>query len=537
MADIDSDNDYDLFLGNTAGTVTFYENIGNPENYSFKFITNFWQDILIIGTNKQNNSKHGASSLEFFDYDHDNDLDLLWGDFFSNSLYYLQNNGTPFSPQISLVSAVFPMNEDSVNTRGFNMPRVVDIDADLDDDLFVSVLYDPSVEQSIIHYINTGTPQQSILVKSTEDYLYTLDVGNNSHLSLVDIDGDNDYDLFIGSLNNPNGSIWYFENIGNVEYPEFQLVTEIFSQISSELSLVPAFGDLDSDGDKDLLVGRFDGKLEYYLNVRNQNSYNYISQGFLTDNMSSVIDVGTSSTPFLFDFDYDNDLDLICGAFNGKIFFYRNIGDSLNFLFESVPDFFQNIDVGDNSTPTIIDFDNDGKSDLFCGNREGKIFYYRNVGNNISPLWQETPFELGSLSFGGYSQIIFTDIDNDTDMDLMIGNVKGGIYFFKNKIINAVNIAQENIIRQKLSIETFPNPFNSNLKILISINTFDFVSIDVYNILGEKIKTIYSGFLDVGKHQFYLSSINTNPEMSSGTYLIVVRNSETTSSQKVLMIK
>lgn len=253
--------------------------------------------------------------------------------------------------------------------------------------------------------------------------------------------------------------------------------------------------------------------------------------------MSSVIDVGTSSTPFLFDFDYDNDLDLICGAFNGKIFFYRNIGDSLNFLFESVPDFFHNIDVGDNSTPTIIDFDNDGKSDLFSGNREGKIFYYRNVGNNISPLWQETPFELGSLSFGGYSQIIFTDIDNDTDMDLMIGNVKGVIYFFKNKIINAVNIAQENIIRQKLSIETFPNPFNSNLKILISINTFDFVSIDVYNILGKKIKTIYSGFLDVGKHQFDLSSINTNPEMSSGTYLIVVRNSETTSSQKVLMIK
>lgn len=537
LADIDSDNDYDLFLGNTAGTVTFYENIGNAENFSFKFITNFWQNILIIGTEKENKSKHGASSLEFFDFENDGDLDLLWGDFFSNSLYFLLNSGTPTSPQISLFSVVFPINSDSVNTRGFNMPRVADIDGDLDNDLFVSVLYDPTVEQSIIYYLNTGTPQQTILSKQTDDYLYTLDVGNNSHTSFVDIDGDYDVDLLIGSLNNPNGSIWFFENIGNNEQPEFQFITKTFSNITSDLSVVPSFGDLDSDGDLDLLIGRFDGKIEYYQNIGNQSNYNFVSLGFLTDNTSTAIDVGASSTPFLYDFDNDNDLDLICGAFNGRIFFYRNIGNSLNFIFESVLNFFQGIDVGDNSTPTIFDFNNDGKSDLFSGNREGKIFYYKNIGDNFTPIWQLTLFEFENITFGGYAQITFNDIDSDTDPDIFIGNVKGGIYFYKNTFVNSIEINTEKTVENDLIIETFPNPFNSNLQIFLSVNTFGFVSIDVYNILGVKIESIYSGYLDVGKHQFNFNRLNQSPEFSSGTYFIVVRNSEHLRVQKILLLK
>lgn len=537
LADIDADGDYDFFFGNTAGTVTFYENIGSAQQFAFNFVTNFWQDFLIIGTAKNSENKHGASSLEFFDYENDGDLDLLWGDFFSNSLYFLINNGTPFSPEMQLLSPVFPFNSDSVNTQGFNMPRVVDIDGDSDLDLFVSVLYDPTVKQSLMYYENIGNQNSPNYFKVSEDYFYTFDVGNNSHSAFVDIDSDGDNDLFIGSLNNPLGTIWYFENTGNSSQPQFQLITKQFSGITNDLSTTPAFGDLDDDNDFDLIVGRFDGTFELYLNTGNRFNPNLKSQGILRDNNSNVIDVGTSSVPFLFDFDSDNDLDLVCGAFNGKVYYYKNIGTSENFSFEYVPTFFQAIDVGDNSTPEIIDFDGDGVNDLFCGNRNGKIFYFRNTGTNEVPVWQQQQTEFNQYDFGGFSQITFTDIDNDSDLDAWIGNVKGGIYFFRNSTINSVE-DKSSFTPDEFYLEIFPNPTNSTTNLLLKSNTSDFVTIDIYNILGEKIENIYSGNLNSGNHYFvWEAEKNHNLINSSGVFIVYAKRNNKTVTQKVVLLK
>ncbi len=534
LADIDSDGDYDFFFGNTAGTVTFYENTGTAQQFAFSFITNFWQDILIIGTTENSLNKHGASSLEFFDYENDGDLDLLWGDFFSNSLYFLKNNGSPSAPQMQLFSNVFPLNSDSVNTQGFNMPRITDIDGDSDFDLFVSVLYDPTVKQSLIFYENTGTQNNPNFQKITEDYLYTFDVGNNSHPVLIDIDSDGDDDLFLGSLNNPTGTIWYFENTGNKSDPQFQFVTNKFYGINQDLSTVPTFGDLDADGDFDLLVGRFDGTIEFYRNEGNRFTPDFISQGILRDKNSSVIDHGTSSTPLLFDFDLDNDMDLVCGAFNGKLYYYQNTGTPENFAYEYLPQFFQSIDVGDNSVPEIIDFDNNGTNDLFCGNREGKIKFFLNTGTNEFPVWQNQQNYFDQFNFGGFSLITFKDIDADSDRDALVGNVKGGLYFFKNTTVNSID-DKTDIIPAEIELEIFPNPTNSTANLLLKSNTSDFVTIDIYNILGERIDNIYTGRINSGIYKLVWEA-NTN-HITSGVFIATVKTSNNTFTEKFLLLK
>ncbi len=317
FVDIDADGDKDFITGNSIGTLTYYENIGSSQNFNFEFITNSWQDILIISGGSPINL-HGASSLDFKDIDNDGDLDIFWGDFFSRSLYFIRNNGNAQNPDMEVLYNRYPQNVDSVWTSGFNMPRFVDIDDDNDLDMFVSVLYDPTIPQSLMFYRNNGSFNSPDLRKVTEDYLHTLDVGNTSTPVFVDIDNDGDLDMFLGSEKNPDGTLNYFKNIGSNNNPIFLLIDSFYFNIHNELSIAPSFGDLDGDNDYDLLIGNFNGTISLYRNIGNANQANFVFQNELKTGGDTVIDAGIYARPFLIDIDNDNDLDLVVGGFNGK---------------------------------------------------------------------------------------------------------------------------------------------------------------------------------------------------------------------------
>ena len=536
FVDIDGDGDYDLLSGNSAGTVTFYENIGNAQQFDFRFITNFWQNILIIG-GREDDPRHGSSSFDFADIDNDGDQDLIWGDFFSRSLYYIENQGTAALPSMQLVSSVFPLNSDSVYTSGYNMPRFVDIDGNGLLDLFVSVLYDPTVPQSLMYYKNEGTPQQPNHIKITDDFIYTLDVGNNSHPVFIDIDGDGDLDLFIGSLNNPLGSLHYFENQGTSSNPEYFYADSLYAGIQSDLSVVPAFGDLDNDGDYDLLIGRFDGKISFYRNDGTAINPDFVYVEELRDVNQNIIDIGTSASPFLIDIDGDNDFDLVIGAFNGRFYLYKNVGDAFNYSFELVENYFSDLDVGDNSTPVLFDYPGNGKLELFSGSRHGNIFHYSNEGSVEFPVWNLISANFLNQNFGGYSVLCFVDIDNDSDTDLILGNVKGGLYFYRNLSVSNVEERDQNPKQYNL-IEAFPNPFNPVLNIIVNLELSGNASVQAFNLLGEKVKDIYSGYLDGGKHLLRWDGTNDSyVSLPSGNYFIRFSAGKTYSTVKITYLK
>jgi hypothetical protein len=412
------------------------------------------------------------------------------------------------------------------------MPRLADIDSDGDLDLFVSVLYDPSVSQSLMFYENQGSSTNANHKKITEDYLNTLDVGNNSHPVFVDIDADGDNDLFIGSLKNPLGYLYYFQNNGTFSTPRYDLVTENFGGISADLSVTPTFGDIDGDDDFDLLIGTFDGKISVYRNIGTKFNPTFSFDGLLTDVSSSIIDVGTSSVPLLFDNDGDGDLDLSIGSFNGRLTYYQNIGSSLVSSFNLDLNYYAGIDVGDNSTPFLIDYDDDGDYDLFCGNRNGNIFYYSNDATNLSPVWHSISNSITDLSFGGYSAPFFVDIENDSDIDLIFGNVKGGLYFYNNLTISDITEWKNKQIEFEL-LETYPNPFNPSTKIRFSLTEAGFITLKVYNTLGEMIRELFSGYEQNGKHQLSFDA----SDLSAGIYFVILQTPKSLKTTKIVLLK
>jgi hypothetical protein len=531
FADIDNDDDLDFFSGNSAGTVKFYENIGTQTNFNFKFITNEWQNLYIVGTLAEN-SLHGASSLDFIDINDDDDLDLFWGDFFSNSLYFIENQGNSISPDMQKISDVYPINSDSVNTSGFNMPRFTDIDSDGDYDLFVSVLYDPTVPQSLMFYENTGNAQSANHILRTNDFLKTLDVGNNSSPVFVDIDNDGDLDLFIGSFNNPNGSIHFLENTGTVSNPSFYYSDSQYFNIMSDLVVTPAFGDLDNDGDYDLLAGKLNGTIDFYLNNGTPVSANFQNSILLRNNNDDSIDVGSSSSPFLMDVDGDSDLDLAIGGFNGKLSFYENTGNPASYEFTSNPAYFGTLDIGDNSTPFFIDYNEDDVLDLFSGSRNGEMFYFRNDGNNISPIWNLITNQFIPENFGGNTFPCFFDIDNDTDSDLFLGNVKGGLYFYLNSMITSVAEWELTPV-DNYSIAAFPNPFNPSTRIKYTIPDNGFVNLSVYNLLGEKIAQLVNEIKTAGEYESEFDGSG----LASGVYIAKLVSNNNHHTIKMILTK
>ncbi|HAY33420.1 MAG TPA: hypothetical protein DCY06_04730, partial [Bacteroidetes bacterium] len=453
FCDIDNDGDLDFFTGQSLGTITFYENTGTANNFIFTFRSDIWQNLLIISPAL--NNRHGANALEFVDIDNDNDFDLFWGDLFSKGIYFIRNDGTAEEPNVVIADSIYPRNS-PYSSLGYNSTRFVDIDNDGDMDMFISVLYLSQNNNNFTFYRNDGSTGNPVFNRITDNFLLNVDVGGSSNPVFADLDNDGDKDLVIGS---DYSKLAYYKNTGTVSAPAFTLITDSLPVISESFNYAPCFADLDNDGDQDLLLGSYlRDSLWFFRNTGTPDNFIFTleSRGY----QIGLTTLGQSSTPALIDIDGDNDLDLFIGGTNGRLIFYENTGTPENFNFSFVSNFYAGIDAGDDSVPRFYDIDDDGDYDLFIGRLNGQISFYRNDGTPQSPS-----FVLQTTSFAGVNvhqnaAPFFVDINNDNDADLFTGNIKGGLFFYRNDAVSSVYNVNTELPASFRLLQNYPNPFN-----------------------------------------------------------------------------
>jgi WD40 repeat protein len=178
---------------------------------------------------------------------------------------------------------------------------------------------------------------------------------------------------------------------------------------------IPAFVDLDGDGDLDLVSGGSDGSFQAWSNTSTGAAMRFEALTG-TANPFDGFDVGLFSTPTFVDLDGDFDFDLVSGAADGTFRVWSNVGDRFAPSFAPLTGTdnpFNGFDVGGNSAPVFVDLDRDGDLDLvssrFRGDVNGDHQAWSNVGNNASPVF--IAITLTRINNGQFSQFFYQNAD------------------------------------------------------------------------------------------------------------------------------
>lgn len=417
-ADLDNDGDLDLVISNVNQPATIYKNKSREQNKD--------QFIGVSLTYSNPNPFAIGSTIKVYQGNQILTRELIPSKGFQSSVEYKQTIGL-----------------------GKNLPDSMQI---IWPNRSITTLLKPGVNQlhKIIYDANTAKPfrlsdakpavpllQQSAvqLVKHTEDDQVDFYIERNIPFMLsklgpkataADLNGDGLEDLFIGGANGQASQLYFQTKTG------FKLQTvDDFNKYKFNDVTAAFFFDADDDGDQDLFVGGGGNTAPASSDLyQNQLYINNSKDGFSLKPGAFLISHTNCGIAIPLDYDSDGKMDIFIGSRSEpqqygvapKSFLYHNEGNG-NF-----------IEVSANAAPFL------GNLGMITG-----AVYANVMGDNkpelvIAGEWMYPHiYQFNGKQFvehksglenqlGWWQTMVATDIDNDGDTDLIIGNLGENFY-------------------------------------------------------------------------------------------------------------
>ncbi len=512
LTDMDGDGDMDILAWSTgATTVNYFKNLsmetkGNCDTLLFQLADACWGKFLETAGNPVSfpyNCKGPVSNpiqgtgcacpanLLAINIDGDSDKDLVLGRLNYKNMVLLNNGGDAFTASITSQDISFPSN---TTPAGILFPSgfYIDVNNDNVKDLIVGTNSQSGTENftSVWLYTNSGTNNSPVFNFQKKNFLQEtmIDLGSGCNPVFFDYNADGLLDIIAGNYGyfNPvsgryEGKLALFENTGTSVKPEFKLADRDFSKISSDTitALYPAFGDLDGDGDDDMIIGEYDGGLFLYQNTGgpgNPVNFQLIAPKYKN------IDVGHFASPQIIDLNRDGLNDLIVGEQDGTINYFQNTGTPTNPDFSSIPTITKlgGIDVEIpccTGYSTAFVFDSiPGTYSLLVGSQRGTIYYFTNMEGNLNGNFTlSDSIVTGNLRVS----ISMADINGDGKNEIAVGSYPGGMQILKSDFA----VTEKSNITADGEMKIFPNPSAGIFLVQFSRHS----DIIVFNVFGETI--------------------------------------------------
>lgn len=527
FVDVDYDGDMDILNFGPDGTYVFwYKNISNdPEVFEFLLEDNCWGGFAEGNLNQEvtmnlddpnecadpffgNNSPssqalHPGSTLLAFDEDGDQDYDILVGDVTNTNIIFLRNNGSVPTEWMTEQDPTYPSYDVPVFISPFPVAFYQDFDNDGAKDLLATNFNDNGVENyNMTWFYKNVVSDDDPTFELQSESVFTdqmLDFGTFAAPVFLDYNADGLMDLLVGTRglfvqNDDEAYLILLENVGSESEPVFEVVDRDYLSLgdyTDDYNFAPCVGDMDGDEDLDILIGTNTGDLIYVENIA--------GPGQEMDFANPIpawqnLDVGQNSNPFIIDLDRDGDMDLAIGERAGNLNFIRNIGTTEVFEWDN--------DISsDNNEKDLGDVDATIGTTSIVGNSAPFFFevngkYELILGTESGRMQKYADAEIeGSFTNSELSDIIpsgsqvipaFADLNNNGKLEMVIGNRRGGLTLLSSDIDANALISSSEISTYELETSVYPNPVDESITIRLDANHILEKAV-VYDLAGRKI--------------------------------------------------
>ena len=176
---------------------------------------------------------------------------------------------------------------------------------------------------------------------------------------------------------------------------------------------------------------------------------------------------------------------------------------------------------------------------------------------NVALVWEEPTNSLEFEVLQGYR--VFRDETDLTENAIIVDtfftekNVPNGIYIYK--VIAVYELGDSEAIEKEVDVNVsdddrielplvtglhgnYPNPFNPSTMIAFDVSVESIVSIDIFNIRGQKVKTLVNEMYSAGSHTIEWNGTDDyGRSVSSGVYFYSMRAGEYTEMRRMVLLK